>query len=176
MFKIFKDWRLCDISTVDLVLDKQYIYYIHARAWALKGWIGGTHSCMAVWSKKLDKWLVVESTDAETLAIQGAEILYTRSHDLITKGPFVSDRDPRQRWFNARPFVVGKVLNIGIDLDQLVDACAKYPVREFRLVSQNCNTFISYLIVRFGLKLKRPLRSIGFRSAKQWRSYYGIET
>ena len=170
----FKDWRLCDISSVELYLNKEYIYYIHARAWAFKGLIGGTHSWIAVWSKKLNKWLVVENTDAETVNIQGGNIIHSNVPGWLEKGPFITDRDPTQKWFGGDPIIIGQVVNPGIDVNELVDACVKYPIKEFKLLNQNCNTFCSYLILTFNLPLQRPFRSVGFRSKKWWNDRYGL--
>ena len=171
----FKDWRLCDISSVDLGLDKNYIYWLHARAWAMKGYLGGTHSWMVVWSNKLNKWLVIENTDAETVDIQNGNILHSNVQGWLEKGPFVTDRNPTQKWFGGEPFIIGKQLNPGIDIDEVIDACVKYPITEFKLLTQNCNTFCSYLILAFNLDFKRPLRSVGFRNHEWWKSTHGLE-
>ena len=149
----FKDWRLCDISSVELNLDKQNIYYIHARAWAFKGLIGGTHSWFTFWSNKLNKWVVVENTDAETLYIQNGEIIHTNISGWLEKGPFISGRDPTQKWFGADPVIVGQVTNPGLDVSDFSKACDEYPIKEFKLLTQNCNTLSSYLILNFNLIL-----------------------
>jgi hypothetical protein len=52
----FKDWRLLDQSPVGLPFEKEYIYYVHSRAWALTGWLGGTHSWLVFWSSDHNKW------------------------------------------------------------------------------------------------------------------------
>jgi hypothetical protein len=171
---IFKDWRICDISPVGLDLNKDFVYYIHARAWAFKGYLGGTHSWLTLWSKKLCKWIVIENTDAETIHVQGAKVLHSIPTGWCDEGPFISDRDPTQKWFGATPKIVSWHLNT-LDIDDLIDACNQYPIKEFKLVTQNCNTFSSFLIVHFNLGLKRPLRSIGFRSKDWWKKNYGIE-
>jgi len=171
----FKDWRVCDISSTNLELDTAFIYFIHARAWALKGWLGGTHSWLALWSKKLSKWIVVENTDAETIHLQGANILHSVPTGWIEKGPFISDRDPTQKWFGSNPKIIKWQIN-KLDIDDFIDACNNYPITKFKLLTQNCNTFSSFLILYFNLiYLKRPLRSVGFRSAAWWRKTHGIK-
>lgn len=172
---IFRDWRYCDISTVPLDLDKKYIYYLHARAWGLKGLVGATHSWFAVWSAKLDRWLVIENTDAETVGVQKAHVLHTETASWIEKGPFISDRDPRQKWFGGPPKIVGKISNPGLDVDQLIGFCKNYPIKEFDLLTKNCHTFSSYFILVAGLDLKRPFRSTGFRSPAWWKRKHGIK-
>ena len=164
----FTDWRLLDQSPVDLDLDKNYIYYLHARAWALKGWIGGTHSYTTFWSKKHSEWLVIELTDKETLEVQQADTYYIWDHvDYTEHSPAISNRDPKARWFGARPFVVGQARNLFL-YEDFENAAREYPIKKFELLKQNCNTFTSYLISRLGLRWSRPLRSVGFRNRKFW--------
>jgi hypothetical protein len=90
---LFKDWRQLDQSSVGLIFEKQYVYYLHSRAWALKGWAGGTHSWITFWSAQHNKWLVVEFTDKETIEIQHAEILYSWNHvGYLEHSPIISNR------------------------------------------------------------------------------------
>lgn len=162
---LFKDWRLLDQTPVGLVFDKKNIYYLHSRAWALKGWLGGTHSWLTFWSKEHGKQLVVELTDPETISVQKANIIYNWSETKFQEhSPTISDRIADAKWFGSTPVVVDVADNT-LSFLQIQQACAEYPNKEFRLVDQNCNTFLSYLIYKLDLKMKRPLRSIGF---KKW--------
>jgi hypothetical protein len=164
----FKDWRLLDQSSVGLSLHKDYLYYIHSRAWALKGWLGGTHSWIAFYSN--DQWLVLELTDRETIEVQNANLLYAWSDvGYQEHSPTISNRIPDAKWFGSTPIIVASTLN-NFKYEEIVTICKNYPVKEFKLVTQNCNTFISYVIYKLGLKIKKPLRSFGFKNKFYWTS------
>lgn len=163
---LFKDWRTGDQSSVNLSFDKDYVYYIHARAWALKGWLGGTHSWTVFWSNEHNQWLVAEISDKETLTVQQAKILWIQPYaGLFDKVPVISNRVPDARWFGSTPIIVGSSYKT-FNYYDIVAVCKEYPKKEFRLLTTNCNTFTSFLVHRLNLKIKRPLRSIGF---KKWK-------
>lgn len=165
---LFKDWRLLDQSSVGLVFNKDYIYYLHSRAWALKGWLGGTHSWLTFWSSEYNKQLVVELTDPETISVQHANIVYNWPNiEYTDHSPTISDRVADAKWFGTTPVIVDFVPNT-LKFSEIEQACIDYPIREFKLLNQNCNTFLSYLIFKLDLKMKRPLRSVGF---KNWRKH-----
>jgi hypothetical protein len=163
---MFKDWRLLDQSSIGLKFDKNYIYYVHSRAWALKGWLGGTHSWFVFYND--NKWLVLELTDRETIEVQNANILY--AWDNQEHSPTISDRIPDAKWFGSSPVIVGSALN-DLTYRNVVDICRNYPIKEFKLLTHNCNTFVSYIIYKLGLDIKRPLRSIGFKNKEFWKHY-----
>ena len=163
---LFKDWRTGDQSSVNLSFDKDYVYYIHARAWALKGWLGGTHSWTVFWSNEHNQWLVAEISDKETLTVQQAKILWIQPYaGLFDKVPVISNRVPDARWFGSTPIIVGSSYKT-FNYYDIVAVCEEYPKKEFQLLTTNCNTFTSFLVHRLNLKIKRPLRSIGF---KKWK-------
>jgi hypothetical protein len=166
---LFKDWRLLDQTSVDLSLDKEYVYYLHARAWALKGWLGGTHSWITFWSAKHDKWLVVENSDIETIEVQSANILWIRENTgYYDRSPLICDRIPDAKWFGTIPIIVGKD-KCSFDYDDIVRICENYPFFDFNLITRNCNTFISFIVSELDLNISRPIRSYGFKSKKFWR-------
>lgn len=169
---IFKDWRICDQSLVPLELDKSRFYYLQAQAWHLKGYLGGTHSYSTFWSNQHESWLVVELTDYETVSYQGGEIEYTTAdEDEPTKhAPFIHTRPYNAKWFGHSPYIVDSC-DLTVNYQDVRQACDEYPIQDFVLLSQNCNTFTSYLIWRFGLPLRRPFRSFGFKSGYWWRTY-----
>jgi hypothetical protein len=167
---LFKDWRLLDQSSVGLVFDKKYFYYVHSRAWALKGWLGGTHSWFVFWSVEYDRWLVLELTDRETIDVQTATPLYMWIVKYTDHTPTISNRVPDAKWFGSTPIVVGKTLN-NLTYQEIVDVCNSYPIKEFKLITHNCNTFASYVLYKLHLTIKRPLRSIGFKDTTWWKNY-----
>jgi hypothetical protein len=167
----FKDWRQLDQSPVGIDFNKEYTYYVHARAWALKGWLGGTHSWIVFWSDVHNKWLVLEYTDKETIEVQQANIIYAWTNVSYQEHtPTISDRIPDAKWFGAKPIVVGYVKQ-KIDFDQLVNICDHYPIKNFNLYNRNCNTFTSYIINYFNLNIKRPWRSVGFKTKAFWHKF-----
>ena len=160
----FKDWRVLDQSPTKLTFEKEYVYYVHSRAWALKGWLGGTHSWITFWSQEHNQWLVLELTDKETLDIQNANILYCRDNlKYQERSPTISDRIPNAKWFGSTPSIVGKTHNV-YQYQDFVNVCKQYPVTEFKLLTQNCNTFISYVLKILKLDINRPFRSVGFKN------------
>jgi len=160
---LFKDWRLLDQTSVSLPLDKEYVYYIHAQAWAMKGYLGGTHSWITFWSGKHNKWLVAEKTDIETVEVQNANVLWIRDGmGYCDKGPIISDRIPDAKWFGAIPRIVGKSKST-FKYEDIVQACEEYPIAEFKLLTQNCNTFSSYIVSTLNLDIKKPLLAYGYR-------------
>jgi hypothetical protein len=173
--KFFTDWRILDQSSVGLEFDKRYCYYVHARAWALKGYLGGMHSWFVFWSMELNDWLVVELNDRETLEIQNANILYIwKNVGYQEYSPTISKRVIDGKWFDASPIIAGKSL-LNFDYSDIVKLCDDYPYKEFSLTSQNCVTFTSYLIYKLNLKISRPFRSIGFKNRKFWNRLYNAK-
>jgi len=165
---LFKDWRLLDQSPVDLGFEKEYVYYVHARAWALKGWFGGTHSWTVFWSTEHSEWLVIELTDIETISVQQAKILWIKDNvDYQEHSPVISNRIPNAKWFGATPLIVGQCKNT-FTYNDFAEVCKQYPIKNFKLLDQNCNTFTSFLIAKLNLKINRPLRSVGFKNKKYW--------
>lgn len=162
----FKNWRFLDQSKVNLPFEKEYVYYVHARAWALKGYLGGTHSWTVFWSTEHDQWLVVELSDIETIDVQQGTILWMRNDiGYQDRGPIISNRAPNAKWFGATPIIVGKSKNTFI-YDDFVKVCDQYPIQNFKLLNFNCNTFTSFLSAKLNLNIRRPLRSIGY---KKWK-------
>jgi hypothetical protein len=165
----FKDWRLLDQSPVDLLIEKEYVYYIHSRAWALKGLLGGTHSWIAFWSSEHNEWLVIELSDQETVEVQKGNIYWIRdSASYQEHSPIISNRIPNAKWFGTTPAIVGKCKN-NISYKEFINVCKTYPIQNFRLIDQNCNTFTSFLISELQLNIRQPLQSIGFRSNRYWK-------
>ena len=163
---VFRDWREEDQSSINYSFNKDYVYYVHARAWALKGWLGGTHSWIVFWSEQHNHWAVVEISDKETLIIQQAKILWIQPYaGLFDKVPIISSRVPDAKWFGAKPIIVGRSPKT-FGYNDIVLACKEYPKKEFQLLTTNCNTFTSYLVHKFDLKIKRPIRSVGY---KKWK-------
>lgn len=166
----FGEWKLMPQASVGLSLDPTKLYYLHARAWHFKGYIGGTHSWITFYSRLHDDWLVVELTDRETLGVQDCTILFSGT-DQAVHAPFITNRVKDAQWFGTIPRVVDCCLTR--NFEDFQSACLEYPIREFRLATRNCNTFTSYLIWRLELNLERPLRSIGFKNKKWWDRKYG---
>lgn len=172
---IFKDWRECDQSLVPMELSTNGIHYINARAWHLKGYLGGKHSYITLWSKKHEDYITVEYTDRETLSVQNAKILYAGTDSFSEHSTFISIRHPNARWFGADPKVQCTAGNPGswhheLHYEDFVLACEQYPFKntEFNLLTNNCNTFTSYLIHKLKLDMDYPLFSIGSRSRQWW--------
>jgi hypothetical protein len=149
-------------------LDTSQIYYIQARAWALKGYFGGTHSWTTFFSNEHNAWCVVEVTDKETLMCQDGIILYEKviSNDDTVRAPYISTRSYNAEWFGSKPSIIDSCPTVSYDA--ILNACKDYPYSEFRLLDLNCNTFSSYLYWKLNLDLKQPLRSVGFKNKKYW--------
>lgn len=168
----FKDWRVLDQSLVPMDLDTTKIYYMHARAWALKGYLGGTHSWTTFYSNKHKYWLVLELTDPETLAVQNAEIVAQGwpTPDPTMHAPFLTKRPCNAKWFGADPVIVASC-EMTASLKDVIALLPQYPFKEFVLTKRNCNTFTSYIINKLGLDMHRPLRSFGFRNKNWWEKH-----
>ena len=169
---IFKDWRVLDQTPVPMDLDKSRIYYMHARAWALKGYLGGTHSWITFYSKKHKSWLVLEFTDLETLEVQNAEVVaqgWPTPSDTL-HAPFITKRPYNARWFGADPIIVDSC-EMKVSFDDVVSVLSQYPFKKFILTKRNCNTFVSYIINKLDLDMRRPLRSFGFRNKNWWEKH-----
>ena len=168
----FKDWRECSQDLVPIELDQSRIYYMQARAWNLKGYLGGTHSYTTFYSNEHKAWTVIEYTERETLSYQGGVTLYdgNRSSDDTAHAPYISTRPYNAQWFGADPYVVD--FTHAPLYNDVLKACKEFPLQGFRLIDLNCNTFTSYLHWSLGLHLKRPLRSVGYRNKDWWQSRY----
>ena len=167
--RLFKDWRILDKSSTNLNLDKSRFYYLHARAWALKGWLGGTHSWFAFWSTEKSSWLVLELTDPETLDVQEADAMYIRNVGYTDHSPVISNRIPDAKWFGANPIIIASTEN-RFTYKDIERVCNEYNFKEFNLIDSNCNTFASYVIHKLGLGFSRPFRSWGFKNNEHWTS------
>jgi hypothetical protein len=166
----FTDWRFLDIDIIPMDLDKSRMYYIHAQAWGLKGYLGGTHSWTTFYSKQHDSWLVVELSDLETIMVQGASIVYVGNpKDIFEHSPFITKRPYNSRWFSKDPVIVDSCPTV--EFEQILSAVKAYPFKKFKLLYRNCNTFTSYLIYKLNLPLHRSIKSIGFRSKHWWRKH-----
>jgi hypothetical protein len=140
---------------------------MQAQAWHLKGYLGGTHSYCTFYHD--NKWLVAELTDIETLEVQNAKVIYNGAKDK-EHAPFITDRPYNAKWFGHAPYIVDSC--ISPTYDDILYTCKNYPIPEFKLLTNNCNTFTSYLITTLNLKLKRPIRSVGFKNQKWWKENY----
>lgn len=168
----FKDWRECSQDLIELNLDESKLYYIQARAWNIKGYLGGTHSWTTFYSTQHRSWLVIEYTERETLSYQGGTILYdgNPTPDDTTHGAYISTRVPNAQWFGANPYIVDSCS--APSYAEVLKACETIPYTGFRLLDQNCNTFTSYLHWKLGLHMNRPLRSVGYKNKDWWQSRY----
>jgi hypothetical protein len=175
--QLFKDWRECDISEdPGLILDKTKSYYLHAKAWHFKGYIGGTHSWFACYNTQHKNWLVAEVTDQETLDVQQCRTIYSGAKDITNieeRAAFISDRLYNGQWFGNKVHVVDSCP--AVDYSDLLYSVKKYPIEKFELLNYNCNTFLSYLIWDLQLDLKRPIRSVGFKNTQWWNRHYEFE-
>lgn len=167
----FKDWRICDQTPIEMNLKKENIYYIHAKAWHIKGFLGGTHSYFTFYH--LDKWLVVELTDMETLGYQNASILFgpRNLEDQTIRRPYISNRKYNAKWFGNVPKIVG-FSKCNVSYEEIVNACKEYKITDFSLLRRNCNTFASYVLYKLNLDIKKPLISIGFKNKNWWMENY----
>jgi hypothetical protein len=167
---MFKDWRICDQSLVPMEFHPEYVYYVHARAWHFKGYIGGRHSYLTWFSKEHNQQLVIEYTDRETLEVQGADIIYSGTDHYTNHAPFISNRKPNARWFGADPYIKGSCSLYPHTYSDFVDACDIYPNRntEFNILHNNCNTFTSYLLYKMMLEIEQPFPAVGHRSRQRW--------
>jgi hypothetical protein len=172
--KLFGDWREKSVATCGY-LDIPGIYLMAARAFGLKGYLGGLHSWIVQVSAS-GVQTVVEITDLETLEYQGV-----KTHEHYREQPGYTERmvvktsrDGFQRWFGAEP----KILDftpIGHDLD-LSALCRCYPhLRdEFQLLDLNCNTFVSWVVYHLslsGISLKFA-KTFGTKNNKYWEKFY----
>lgn len=172
--KLFKDWRECDQSCVVLPLQREKVYYIQARAWHFKGYLGGTHSWITLWSNEYNEFVTIELSDRETLKHQGARILLdsNKTNDDGKHSPVISARKYNSKWFGAKPAIVSESYAY-VSYKQLADICNSYPISEYRTLTRNCNTFISYVIFKLNLNIRRPVRSVGFKNKQWWEKNYG---
>jgi hypothetical protein len=168
----FKDWRECSQDLKELGLDSSRLYYIQARAWNLKGYLGGTHSWTTFYSQQHKSWLVIEYTERETLGYQDGTIIHdgNPTSDDTKHGAYITTRAPNAQWFGADPYIVDSCP--APSYEEVLKACETIPYDGFRLLDLNCNTFTSYLHWRLGLHLRRPLRSVGYKNKDWWQSRY----
>jgi hypothetical protein len=167
---MFRDWRHCNQSLVDMSFHKDVVYYVHARAWHLKGYLGGRHSYITWYSKDHGQQLVVEYTDRETLDVQDADIIYSGTDEYQTHAPFISNRKPNAHWFGGRPIIKGACGLFPHQYSEFENACRTYPNanKEFNLLTNNCNTFTSYLLYKMKLEIEQPHPAIGYKSRQRW--------
>lgn len=164
---MLKHWKECSQDIIPMDLQYGGVYIINAQAWHLKGYLGGKHTWLAFKDKE---WMVAELTTRETLNEQDAAILYDGAFANDDHGPFISTREPNRQWFGHDPHVVW-IHPYTIDRQQVFDVCKQYPIKEFKLLSQNCNTFISYLVWRLNIDM-RGRKNYGYKSIGWWNDRY----
>lgn len=172
----FKNWRQCSQDIVPLDLDKTRLYYIQAQAWHIKGYLGGAHSWLTLWSEEEQSWLVIELSDEETLSYQDGNVLYFGNNTGLSNAhaPFISTRSYNAQWFGHNPYIVDSCI-ADVSIDRIIEAMKDYPIKEFKILNRNCNTFTSYMIWKLNLKLRRPFKSVGFKNARWWQKNYGTK-
>lgn len=159
--KLF-DWRQADIRSTDILKDITYpgTFILSAKSYGLKGFLpGARHSWVSTFNGV--SWKTYEITDIETIQVQGAKIFFA---DYTTKDRLqliVSDRDPSCFWFGNEPLI--DYQGAYINLDDL-----NYPLNSTaNLITNNCNTFVSYIVFYYNLNFNKTL--IGFKTSKFWR-------
>lgn len=168
----FKNWRQCSQDIVPLDVDKSRMYYVQAQAWHLKGYLGGTHSWLTLWSKENQSWIVIELSDEETMSYQDGKVLYSENSTSHT--PIMSTRSYNAQWFGHNPYIVDNCI-ANVPINRIVEAMKEYPIKEFNILNRNCNTFTSYMIWKLNLRLRRPFKSIGFKNVMWWQKNYGTK-
>ena len=168
----FKNWRQCSQDIVPLDVDKSRMYYVQAQAWHLKGYLGGTHSWLTLWSEENQSWIVIELSDEETMSYQDGKVLYSENSTSHT--PFMSTRSYNAQWFGHNPYIVDNCI-ANVPINRIVEAMKEYPIKEFNILNRNCNTFTSYMIWKLNLRLRRPFKSIGFKNVMWWQKNYGTK-
>ena len=158
------DWRLADISKTNILdsVSSPMTCMLSADAWGLKGKLPG---CKHSWIASFDgnKWKTYEITDLETVNIQQGSIIYAKYLDKSLKQVVVSDRYPATKWFGNIPRLdyVGKFTDIDL---------TDYPMNyNIDLVTNNCNTFVSYAAWKYNLPVDG--RRIGHKSNKFWQAH-----
>lgn len=145
------------------------LYFQAARAFGLKGLLGGTHSWLTHIADDL-KHTVIEVTTIETLHVQGSSFYKSfRDTPNYLIDPelhqvFVSNRNGSQRWFGHDP----KITYLGpMELDVLLSWSELYPhIHDtFRVLTTNCNTFTSWILHLMGVELWAGI------GAKTWSKY-----
>jgi hypothetical protein len=168
----FKNWRQCSQDIVPLDVDKSRMYYVQAQAWHLKGYLGGAHSWLTLWSEENQSWIVIELSDEETMSYQDGKVLYSENSTSHT--PFMSTRSYNAQWFGHNPYIVDNCI-ANVPINRIVEAMKEYPIKEFNILNRNCNTFTSYMIWKLNLRLRRPFKSIGFKNVMWWQKNYGTK-
>lgn len=162
--KLF-NWRFADISKTPILDEatRWNTYVLSAPAWGLKGKLpGGRHSWIAKKTHE-GQWRTVEITDLETLQYQKAIPIYHKYADPYIRQVIVSDRDPSTMWFGNMPRVDATFDTTFIPFSQL----DSYPLNEkINLLTNNCNTFVSYMAWQNYWKLDLPY--VGFRQPEYW--------
>lgn len=160
----YPSWYDADISPTDVLKSIRLpaLCFLSANAYGLKGKLpGGKHTWMSVWNGSY--WHTYEVSDMETIAVQAG---YPWHGDITHNGRQIitSDRDPTQMWFGNEPRLdyIAKIPKFE-DMAQIVN---EYPYDKFNLLTNNCSTFMSYVVYRLGLDFKANY--IGFKSKKYW--------
>jgi hypothetical protein len=142
------------------------LYFLNARTFGLKGFLGGSHSWITFVSDDLLTHTVIEVTDVESLHIQGATSI--TEFGLFTgpteKQVIMSNRDGGQLWFGEQP----SVTYIGpSNIDVLLKWTTSYPLitQRFSLFNANCNTYTSWILHLLGMNL---WTGIGCKSTLKW--------
>ena len=158
------DWRDADISRTNILdsFSKPATFILSADAWGVKGkLLGGKHSWIANFDG--NNWKTYEITDIETVSIQQGSVLYSNYTDKTLKQLIISNRHPGTKWFGNNPKLdyVGEFIDIDV---------TDYPMnKSINLITNNCNTFVSYVVWKYKLSVNRLC--IGHKSNRFWQSF-----
>ncbi len=165
------DWRKMDTSLIEMDFNKNRTYLLATRSVGTKGWLGGKHSFIYWFSQSQQKWLTVEITDHETLEIQKAKIVLKFTNDFLKMAPFITMREANQRWFGAKPRIIDSI-ELNISDEDMYNFVTQYPIKEYQVFTQNCNTFTSFLNHQIKLKYGKNFRIscllLGYRTSLHW--------
>ncbi len=155
------DWRYANVDSTQILSNiiEPCVCILSARSWGLKGLIpGARHSWISIYNKK--KWLTFEVTDIETIEILKGNVIHSKYDNKQKLQLLESDRDPSLIWFGSTPRIEGIYNYFDIDFFD-------YPLNvNNNLVTNNCNTFISYIVWKHGLDFNKYY--VGFKKKNFW--------
>ena len=143
------------------------LYFLNARTFGLKGWLGGTHSWLTHVSYD-GSHTVIEVTNFEALHVQKATKIdsFRDSVSQNDQHVIVSNRNGGQLWFGNKPLIITYLGDI--TLDSILDWVVSYPLLKtsFGILRVNCNTFTSWMLHLLNVKM---WTGIGARSQANWQ-------
>lgn len=171
---VYGDWRTKDISETYLSDLTAGAHILSARAFGLKGHLGGYHTWLAF--VDADSHTVFEITDVETVLIQANKHIVYSFHRDSSLALIKSNRRATQKWFGSNPEKLVSLPTLTLlQCEHLVETYKSHVLdSRYHLLKNNCNTFVSWVLYKTSTPVTPRIWRLGMRT--NWNNFNGLQS